>query len=167
MIFDLVAGDRRLDLLDHGFQERNVEIGDADGAGTALLLQFHQGFEHFGQVHVFGRPVHQIEIDHVQPELLQGSIERPADRIRRQILVPDFCRDMQIATRNAGGGDGGADRLLIAVHFGGVDMAVAQRQRAFDRRATGLGLHAKGAEPEPRQADALGLQMFHGDSLKG
>ena len=40
MIFDLVAGDRRLDLLDYGLQERNIEIGNPDGAGAALLFQF-------------------------------------------------------------------------------------------------------------------------------
>jgi hypothetical protein len=45
-------------------------------------------------------------------------------------------------------------------------MPVAETERAFDRRAAGIALHAKGAEPKPRQADALGLQMFHDDSLK-
>ena len=58
----------------------------------------------------------------------------------------------------------GADRLLVAVHFRGVDMAIAERERALDRRAADVALHAKGAEPEPRQADALGLQMFHDNS---
>ena len=100
----------------------------------------------------------------VEPELLQGSIERPADRIRRQIFVPDLGGDMQILAGDAGGGDRGANGLLVAVHLGGVEMPVAQRQRALDRRAAGIALHAKGAEPEPGQADALGLQMFHDDS---
>jgi hypothetical protein len=40
-------------------------------------------------------------------------------------------------------------------------MAIAKRKRAFDRRAAGVALHAKGAKPKTRQADALGLQMFH------
>jgi hypothetical protein len=105
----------------------------------------------------------------IEPELLQGCIDRPADGIRRQVLVPDFCGDMQILAGNARDGDRSADGLLIAVHLGGVEMPVAQAQRAFDRGAAGLILHAEGAEPEPRQADAtslqiLGLQMFHDDS---
>ena len=69
---------------------------------------------------------------------------------------------MQILAGDAGRGDRGADRVLVAVHFRGVDMPVAETERAFDRRAAGIALQAKGAEPEPRQADALGLQMFHG-----
>jgi hypothetical protein len=43
-------------------------------------------------------------------------------------------------------------------------MPIAERQRAFDRRAAGIALQPKGAEPEPRQADALGLQIFHDGS---
>jgi hypothetical protein len=45
-----------------------------------------------------------------------------------------------------------------------VDMPIAETERAFDRRAADVALHAKGAEPKPRQADALGLQIFHDDS---
>ena len=45
-------------------------------------------------------------------------------------------------------------------------MPVAEPERAFDRRAAGIALQAKGAEPEPRQADALGLQTFHGWLLR-
>jgi hypothetical protein len=43
-------------------------------------------------------------------------------------------------------------------------MPITESKRAFDRRAADLALHAKGAEPKPRQADALGLQMFHDNS---
>ena len=39
----------------------------------------------------------------VEPEFFQGSIERPAERIRRQIFVPDFCGDMQVFAGNARG----------------------------------------------------------------
>ena len=110
------------------------------------------------------RPVHEIEIDLIEPELFQAGVERPADRVRREIFVPDLGGDVQILARDAGRRDRGADGLLVGVHFGGVDMAIAERQRAFDRRAADVALHAKGAEPEPRQADALGLQIFHGNS---
>jgi hypothetical protein len=43
-------------------------------------------------------------------------------------------------------------------------MPVAETECAFDRRAAGVALQAKRAEPEPRQADALGLQMLHDNS---
>ena len=161
MIFDLVAGDRRLDFLDHDFQQRRGEIGDADGARAPFLLQLHQCFQHRGQFHAAGRPMHQIEVDLVEPQLLQRCIAGPADRLGRQVLVPDFCRDMKIAARDAGGRDGRADRLLVAVHFRGVDVPVAEPERALHRRAAGIALHAKGAETELGHADALCLQIVH------
>ena len=108
----------------------------------------------------------------IEPELLQRRIERAADGLGAEILVPDFCGDMQVLAGNAGGGNRRADRFLIAVHLGGVEMPVAEPQRAFDRGAAGVALHAEGAEPEPGQAYAtswqiLGLQMFHDDSGTG
>ena len=166
MVFDLVAGDRGLDLFDHGLQQRNIEIGNADGAGTPFRLQLHQGFEHCRQVHVPRGPVHQIKVDVIEPQLLQTGIERPADRVGREVLVPDLGGDMQIPARDARCADRRTDRLLVAVHFRGVDMPVAEAERAFDRRPADLALHSKSAEPEPRQADALGLQIFHDGSLK-
>src|SRR3954454_3426686 len=110
--------------------------------------------------------MHQIKIDLVEPQLLEAGVERLPDSIRCKVFVPDFCGDMQILARDVGGGNRGADRLLIAIHFRGVDMAIAQRQRALDRGAAGIALHAEGAEPESRQADALGLQMIHEFPLK-
>ena len=76
---------------------------------------------------------------------------------------------MQVLAGDARGGDRGAHGLLIAIHLGGVEMPVAQRQRALHRRAAGIALHAKGAEAELGQADTtslqiLGLQVFHDGS---
>jgi len=71
---------------------------------------------------------------------------------------------VQILAGDAGSGDGGTNAIFVAIHFRGVDVAIAEAERAFDRGATDVVLHAKGAEPKPRQADALGLQIFHDDS---
>jgi hypothetical protein len=64
-------------------------------------FQLHQRFEHRRQVHVLRRPVHQIEIDLIEPQLLQAGVERAADRVRREVLVPDLCGDVQILARDA------------------------------------------------------------------
>ena len=100
----------------------------------------------------------------IELQFLQAGVERLADRIGRQIFVPDLGGDVQILARDAGSGDGGADGFLIGVHFRGVDVAIAETERAFDRRAADIALHAKRAEPEPRQADALGFERFHDGS---
>ena len=100
----------------------------------------------------------------VEPELLQRRIEGAADRVGRQILVPDFRRDVQILAVNVRGGQCRADRLLVGIHFRGVEVAVTQVKRALDRRAAGIALHTEGAEPEFGQADPLGLDIFHNGS---
>ena len=73
---------------------------------------------------------------------------------------------MQFAARHAGTGERRADRFLVAVHLGGVDMAVAERQRALHRGTAGIALQPEGAEPEFRHGDALGLDGFHGCSKR-
>ena len=100
----------------------------------------------------------------IELQFFEAGVERPADRIGGEIFVPDLGGDVQILPRDAGGCDRSSNGFFVAVHFSGVDMAIAERQRAFDRRAAGIALQAKGAEPEPRQADALGLQIFHDGS---
>jgi hypothetical protein len=132
--------------------------------GAALLFQLEQGFKDRRQIHVPRRPVHEIKVDVIELQLLQAGIERPANCIRREVFVPDFGGDVQILACDARCCDGGADGVFVAIHFRGVDVPIAETQRAFARRAAGLALHAKGAEPKRRQADAVGLQMFHDDS---
>src|SRR6185437_9491716 len=102
---DLIAGDRRLDLLDYFLEQRDGEIGDADGAGAAFFLQLHQRLEYHRQVHVLRWPMHQIEIDMVELQLVQAGVEGAADGIGCEIFVPDLGGDVQLVARNAGRGD--------------------------------------------------------------
>ena len=74
---------------------------------------------------------------------------------------------MQVFARHPGGRNRGADGFLVAIHLGGVEVPVAQRQPALDRGAAGIALHAKRAEAELRQADTLGVQWFHDGSGTG
>src|SRR5258708_9282413 len=97
----------------------------------------------------------------VEPELFQAGVERATDRIRREVFVPDLCGDVQLLAREARYRNGGTDGLLVAVHFRGVDMAVAEAQRTFDRRATNNPLHAGSCQPQPRPAVALAFASVH------
>ena len=54
-----------------------------------------------GRFMFLGRPMHQIEIDVIEPQLFQAGVERPADRVGAEIFVPDFCGDVQIPARDA------------------------------------------------------------------
>jgi hypothetical protein len=97
----------------------------------------------------------------IQSQFLQAGVERSLDRIRLKVLVPDLGGDMHLLASDARCGERSADGFLVAVHFRSVDMAVAELERAFDRRAADVALHAIGAEPETGQADPLGEQIFH------
>src|SRR6185437_2426482 len=103
----------------------------------------------------------------IEPQLFQAGIERPADRIRHEVFIPDLGGDVEVLARDARGGDRLTDSVLVAVHFRGVDVPVAETERALDRRTADVALHAVGPEPEARQADALGLQIVHDGSLIG
>ena len=110
--------------------------------------------------------MHQVKIDLIEPQLLQAFVERPADCVGCEVFVPDLGGDVQIATREARSGNRSTDSFLVGIHFRGIDMAIAEGKGAFDRGAADIALHAKRAEPKPRQADALGFEMFHGSLLK-
>jgi len=70
---------------------------------------------------------------------------------------------MQILAHDASSGDGGADRLFVAIHFRGVDMPVAETERAFDRRAAGMP--CKRNVPSPSRGRLMPwLQMLHDNS---
>ena len=55
VVFHLVAGDGGADLLHGPAQQRDGKVGDADGAGQALLLDTHQVGQGVRQVHARGR----------------------------------------------------------------------------------------------------------------
>ena len=109
--------------------------------------------------------MHQVKIDLIEPQLLQALVERQAHRVGCEVFVPDLGCDVQIPTRDARGGNCSTNGCLVGVHFRGIDMAIAEGKRAFDRGAANIALHAKRAEPQPRQADTLGFEIFHGSLL--
>ena len=48
-----------------------------------------------------------------------------------QLVMPDLGGDKNLAARNTAGSDAIAHFRLVAVHLGGINMAVAQGQGAF------------------------------------
>src|SRR5262249_54527072 len=58
-----------------------------------------------------------------------------------------------------------AHPLLVAVALGGVEVAIAEPQRRLDGVDAGLLLQGHGAEPDRRDARAVGLNHIHALSL--
>ncbi len=164
MVFDLVAGDRCADLLHRLLHQLDREIGNAERADAAFVLEPHQRFEDRRQVHALRRPMHQIEIDDIEPEFFLAGVEGALDGIGCQIFVPHLGGDMQIPTGNARSLDAGTHFGLIAIHFGGVDVAIAEPDGACHAGDATLARELESAEAELRHANALGVQIVHVNS---
>src|ERR1700733_9434266 len=93
MVLDLMGGDRRADLFDSAADHRQVEVAHADRQRQATLAQLHQGFQTSRNVDIPGRPVDHVEVHIIEPQLAEAKVECAAQRIGRQLVVPDLCRD--------------------------------------------------------------------------
>src|SRR5258708_18595207 len=102
-----------------------------------------------------------IEIDLVELQLPQAGVERTVERIRRKLVMPDLGGDKELVAVHAGRRDGRADGGLVVVHRSGVDMSVAERDRALDDRLGTGSRHPEGAEAEARNRDTLCRDRFH------
>jgi hypothetical protein len=118
--------------------------------------------------------VDQVEVGVIEPQALQRGFAGGADAGRRQVVGPDLGGDEDLAALQAGGGEGGADLGLVAVHLGGVDVAVAEAEGGLDRALARRALHRPGAEAEGGHPHAVrvregkggvGLTIAHGGSL--
>ncbi len=102
----------------------------------------------------------QVEIDIVEAEARETSLERPAYALRREILPPHFGGDVELIARHARRPEGTPDRLLVAIHLGCVDVAVAQGERLLDGALARRALEPERAEPEPVEAEASAREGF-------
>src|SRR5262249_27166225 len=91
------------------------------------------------------RPVDQQEIDVRQLELGDAVARRALEVARSQIARPDLGDEEDIVARHARGAQPLADRFLVAIQRGGVDMAVAEPDRLFDHAYAGAPAEIPGA----------------------
>ena len=71
----------------------------------------------------------QIEVEVIQPQTGERSIECPQCPFVTHFRNPRFGRDEQLLTRNAAFPDSRTDRSFVAIDRSGVDESVADSQR--------------------------------------
>ena len=147
MVLHLHAGDRRAGG-ERALQQAGREVANSDRAGEPVLLEPRHSAEHRVEVHVEARPVDHVEIRGIEAEPLQRGLAGGANGGgRRKVVVPDLGGDEERIPGQAGSGEGGADLGLVAVHLGGVDVAVAEGEGGFDRPPASAPL--RGQVPRP------------------
>jgi hypothetical protein len=110
-------------------QPVGVEVRDPDGARGALRVEVLHGVPLTVDVAV--RLVNQVEVDVVEPEALKRRLERaPGVVPGGAVLDPELGGDEQLVTRDAAGGDGSTEGLLVLVGGCGVEVAVADLETA-------------------------------------
>ncbi len=95
------------------------------------------------------RPVHEKEIEVVEPEIAEGPLAGGDDVLGRVPVVPYFRGDPEILACDPAADDGlqsGADLRLVAVDGGAIEMPITDRRRAFDRGGDIRAVDAVGAE---------------------
>src|SRR5262245_58280140 len=78
------------------------------------------------------RPMHEQEIDEVDAESLQALVDRAREIVGAQVFVRYLGGEENLVTAHARGADAFADAALGAVFPSGVDMAIADAERACD-----------------------------------
>ena len=175
-----------------GFQQRgelaHAEVGHADLAGQIIVHQRFHGAPGVGHRHVLGvqdigagfrktdargqrhRPVHQVEIQVVELQVVEGFFQGRLHVFRGVGAVPQLRGDPQVLAADGAGGErfrqGLAHFRLVAVNAGAVDVPVTLLQGFLDRAVHVAGVGLPGAQAEHRHGVAVfECQGLHGSLL--
>ena len=149
---DLVDRGREAGLADDPLQMLAVEVGDADRADPAFALQADQRLPGLDiKVDPRPRPVDEIEVDPLAPEPFGALVEGAQRLVEAVIRIAELGRDEHVrpVLQRL------ADALLVAIHRGGVDEAIAVGDRLPHDLGRRLGRGLEDAEPELRHRDAV------------
>src|SRR5579875_186989 len=153
---DLVGGRDHGRLGEEPVEVVLLEVRDADRPDLAALVHLLHRLPRLDEVaDARQRPVHEEEVDVAEVERLEALLEGAGSGVGVVEAVVQLARDEDLATVDPGGTDGLADLLLVAVHLGGVDVAVADLEGRERRVLRLLGLDLEDAEPELGDLDAV------------
>ena len=150
--------------LQQGLQMMGQEVRDPNGPDPPLLVQFGHGppgltvdvlpvVKPVGR----GRPVDEVEVQIVQPQLLHGPVKGPQSTLIPPVCVPDLAGHKDRLPGQAAGPDRLAHTSLILIVRRCVNVPVAQFQSLLDgRHRLRPLLHLPGAKPQTGNGHAVG-----------
>ena len=92
--------------------------------------------------------MHEEEVDVVGVQVLEGTLDRGGSPLGFVVGIVDLRGDEQVLAGDARGLERCPDLGLVAVHLGGVDVAVPDLEGAAYRVVRVLGCDLVGAETE-------------------
>ena len=184
MQFDLVHGRFQPCLADQVLQLFHAEVGDADLSGQVVIHQcFHGGPGRcHGQIiqrhHVIAglgkghallqghRPMHQVQVQIIQLQVVQGGFQGRLHILRGMVAVPQLGGDPQVLALYGAGGEHLlqrlADFILVAVNMGTVDVPVTHLDGGLHGLVDLAGPGFPGTQSQLRHGIAVGkCQCFH------
>ena len=131
--FDLVDRRYRVAPPFDAVEVLNQEVAHPDRHRLARCADLFEGLPALEvQVALRGRPVNQIQVDMIEPQLVETDVDRSKRCVVPLSVIPQLGRDEEFVARDSGCGDGPPDTLLVAVDRGGIDVAVADLERVGD-----------------------------------
>jgi hypothetical protein len=153
--------DRRVG--QQGLEMGRFEVGDADRASAPVGIQLLERVPGRDELSTSRkRPVHQEQVDVVEPHPVERRLEPAQSPIVALELPVELRRDEQLAAVDAAAAHSLRDSGLVAVSGGRVEMPVADLRRGRHRiRRRGI-VHRPGAETQLRNRPA-GIEGDAGD----
>jgi len=157
MQFDLVQCGDHLGFGDQAVQMRRAEVAHTNRAGSPFCQKTLCGLPCAKCPCELGRhrPVQQIEIKLIQPELAHRAVKGVQCLIITIIADPQFCDHEKVTSVNIALRDPLTYLSLVAVCCGGVDQTISTGNGAFDRAHRFLGAALIDTKSQGRHFDAI------------
>jgi len=143
------------------FSRCRLEVADADGAGSLLLVEADQGAPGFHViVEARSGPVDQVEVHIIGAQFFEALVECPERIVKAVLRVPEFRGDKEILSLPAARGDSLSHVLLVPVNGSRIDVDVAGVERRVHRTDQFLFvLHLPDAQTEARHLHAVAQRV--------
>ena len=148
---DLVHGRHHVPFGGEALEMRNLEVRDADRPRPAVLLELLKRLPGRHEVAVVERrqgPVDEEQVDVVEAERRERLVERAPRSVGLVEAIVQLARDVDLRPIEPGRAHRVPDSAFVAVHLGGIDVAVAGAERSCSRRFSIGRRHLEYAEAE-------------------
>jgi hypothetical protein len=162
MIFDLIAQQIDLQLLDRFAQQRHREVADPDipcPTGRPHRFQRPQGL---GQRNARIGPMDQQQIDIIRAQPAQAVGGRSRQIGAGKLVIPNLGGQKNVASVDARFGDRLPHPGLVVIGLSGIDMPVAQIQRGAHDPVARRSFQLPGSQTQRGHPRALDRDMMHG-----